>query len=136
PKINTDSVETFAGHDRLKLAIKDLNPRVSQVMLTWDDSGAPISAPVQGAAEGEPFTIVLSDLAESGHTIEVVTFDNFGNRSIKTLVSGNVYGDAYISTLKPRVIKDVVFNEAGNVEVIWSGANEGTIGTVLTYQDV
>jgi hypothetical protein len=51
-------------------------------------------------------------------------------------VPGNVYGEIYAGTLKPRVIKDAVFDGQGNLQVIWRGASSGTIGTTLKYTDV
>lgn len=136
PKVNPDSVEAFAGRDRLKLSFKGLNPKVTNVKISWNNNAQSITAPVEGMSPGDDFEVFLSEMDEGAYTFDMVTYDNFENSSIKATVSGNVYGDIYAGTLKPRVIKDVIFNDVGNVEVIWSGANNGTIGTVLKYMDV
>lgn len=136
PKINPDSVQVFAGRDRVKVSVSGLSSRVRNVRVSWNNDAESLLVPVEGLGEGQQFSFLLPGLTEGSHTIAMTTYDNFENQSMRTSASGNVYGDVYASTLRPRVIKDVIFNEAGNVEVIWSGANTGTVGTVLKYQDV
>lgn len=136
PKVNPDSVQVFAGRDRLKVSVAGLSARVRNIRVSWNNEATFVLVPVEGLAADDNFSFLLPDLVEGSHTLTMVTYDNFENQSMRASVSGNVYGDVYAATLRPRVISDVIFNDAGNVEVIWSGANTGTVGTILKYLDV
>lgn len=136
PKVNPDSVDAFSGRNRIQLSIADLNPRISNLKISWNNQAKSVTVPVEGISNGDKLDVLLSDMEEKSHSFEMVAYDYLENPSVKVTVSGNVYGEIYASTLKPRVIKDAVFDSQGNLRILWYGASSGTIGTILKYMDV
>jgi hypothetical protein len=136
PKVNADSAEAFAGRNRIKLSMRALNPRIGSMKISWDNDAKSVTVPVETSVGEGDFEVLLPDMFEKSYSFKIVAYDRLQNSSISVVVPGNVYGEIYASTLKARLISDAVFDEQGDLQVIWRGANRGTIGTILKYTDV
>ncbi len=77
--------------------------------------------------------IVDTDISEGEYTFEIILEDDIGNKSIGYEVGAIVYGPRYKSNLLNRfatistMVKKAVFS--------WDSPTEGSIGTVLRYED-
>jgi hypothetical protein len=136
PKVNADSAEAFAGRERIKLSMRALNPRIGSMKISWDNDAKSVTVPVESSGSEGDFEVLLSDMPEKSYSFQIVAYDRLQNSSIAVVVPGNVYGEIYAGALKARVIRDAVFDEQGNLQVMWSGASSGTIGAILRYTDV
>lgn len=130
-----DSLKLFPGKNRVKLSwLLGNDTRVSRAMIFWNSRADSMEYSIQRTPGINTISVVIPDLTEGSYTFEVFTYDEKGNTSIKADVTGNVYGDHYLSSLVNRKAKTAVFQNP-NAVVNWYDASSGAIKIELTYKD-
>jgi hypothetical protein len=132
PKVN--AVTTAPGHNRLQVGLLGLSSRVSKVRVSWNNNANYLDFQVPADARRDTFNVILPDMPEGSYSLSVVTFDQAGRNSVKADTTGNVYGDNYGATLKPRLLKQIQYS-GNDLELTWGGVSSGTLGSILYFED-
>lgn len=133
--IRPDSIKVFPGHNRIKLSWLLLSaPNVVQCKVYWNDRADSVIVPVSPKPDQDTVSVIIDNLAEGAYTFDIYTYDKEGNASITTDTTGNVYGDAYISSLSNRLMNDPVLI-GGLPKIEWYKESDSTaIGVELRYK--
>lgn len=132
-----DSLRAFPGIHRAQLTwLATTDPKVTKAIISWN-GGESTHEHLTTRIPGKVWEkVTLENLAEGSYTFEVVTYDERGNKSIKTSVQGHVFGEDYIASVQNRNIKKAsIFTTDEEVLIEWSRAPEGVIGTEVEYTD-
>lgn len=124
-----DSVAPGIGKNRIQLEISVLSQRIKTVRIFWNNYEDSIDVAIDNKTG--VFTKLLTNMAEKSYIFQLVSFDQFGNKSLPLEFVGKVYGDVYESSLVSRSSK-IVSSKAGLV-LSFSSAPEGNVATVVTY---
>jgi hypothetical protein len=130
-----DSLKLYSGQNRVKLSWLMANDnRVKRAVIYWNNRADSLLYTIQQTPGVNTIFIEIPNLTEGSYTFEVFTYDNKGNKSVKSDVSGNVYGMDYIAALTNRRIKSS--GSKNSVATIdWFDAAEGAISVELNYKD-
>ena len=132
-----DTVQTFSGYQRLQLKWlinNGANIRKSVVELT--DSGQDFSKSVDVSLQSplDSVLITLDHLEEKSYLFKTYNIDKDGNRSVKVQVTGQVFGEIYMSSLTNRIITSIVGGGTVDSLIInWRLPNDGNTGVEITY---
>ncbi|GAA4303590.1 DUF4998 domain-containing protein [Compostibacter hankyongensis] len=131
-----DSIQVFPGHNRIKISWQLLaNPAIVKGKIFWNNGKDSVEVPVSQASGKMKLSAVINSLDEGSYTFEIYTYDKAGNASIPVDTTGNVYGDAYISSLANRLIQNASI-VGDKVKILWYKAPEGRVlGTELSFTD-
>ena len=96
-----DSLKAFPGRHRVKLTWRMGNdPRGVKATIYWRDRTA--SEDIVLDRTQKTFEYIIDELEESTYVFEMVIYDAYGNSSLATEVTAEVYGETYESYLYPR----------------------------------
>lgn len=130
-----DSVSIFPGHGRAEAWIVLSDPNIVVCRVFWNDGLDSLSIPVDIARQADTIIAVIDGLEEGFYNFEFYTYDLQGNRSIRLDTIGQVYGDAYISTLSARPVYHAVL-QSGLPKIVWYPNHDAQmIGVKLRYYD-
>jgi hypothetical protein len=124
-----DSVAAHTGNKRIQLEMKINSQRIETVRIFWNDYTDSTDFLV-GSQTGT-FKEMIENLAERSYIFEFESIDKFGNRSLPFEATGNVYGDAYISTLITRTCTFLSSN--AGIVLKFSTVPDGNVATIVTY---
>jgi hypothetical protein len=79
------------------------------------------------------FKQIIPNIPEGEYIFQFVSFDKFGDKSLKFEVVSQTYGNNYISRLVDRTINNVSF-VGNNVKINWNTA-ANIFGTLFTYEN-
>lgn len=115
-----DSVSTKAGHNRVQITWKvNTDPRIKNLDVTWDDGAHEVTVPIElSSLDENRYCTVILDPVEEGEHIFKLYHTGKGDKSIPTEAEANSYGDRYLSTLTPRLIRSVALS-GGKVTITW-----------------
>lgn len=100
-----DSLKAFPGNNRLKLSWEiNADPRITQTVIYWNERADSVVVPVNRTTSGIIALDTTFNLPEKSYLIEIITRDDFGNKSLYVQKSVEVYGNKYIALLKNRMI--------------------------------
>lgn len=126
-------IRAHAGHDRLMLSGElPVDHTIQSVKVWWNDGRDSLVMPVDPASIGDSLRIMLEDLDEAMYLLQLITFDNKGNTSVRSQIEGRVYGQEYISTLLERPLGSIEYNH-NRLNMEWLGAEGTAIGTEVEY---
>ncbi len=113
-----DSVWLYSGYKRFKLAWENpSDPSVSRVVVYWNANQDSIVQTVDNTLDTG--SVLIDGLVEGLLTLNAITYDNKGNRSLATEINTEVYGDRFQeSVVRNRVIYSVEIR-ADSVIVNW-----------------
>lgn len=129
----------YSGYNRAKLTwILEYPTQVVKCQLReGDDVLAEIPVQYQDKLELE---YILDNLSEKTHTISVYSLDSEGNRSVKSDVIIDVYGDRYISTLRTGRTVETVLRQMDNpakaLVRLSTNASSKVVATEIYYKSV
>lgn len=122
------------GYKRMLLVWQNSSdPKVKKAKIYWNNRSDSMEVNIDPSQQYS--VIPFDDLPEGMYIFEIYTFDDEGNRSVKTEIIGRVYGDFYQSTLLSRPIYDAtVVNDS--LRISWGGISDTAIqGTEVMYTD-
>lgn len=126
-----DSVAPHGGDHRVELEMFIFSQRVEKVRVYWNDDSD--STDVMINNQVGIFKEVISGLEEGEMIFNLVSFDKFGNVSLKYEVIAQNYGDIYITSLVNRAVSDMTFLE-DTLVVNWRTIGSH-VGTNFSYLD-
>lgn len=136
-----DSLKAFSGKNRIKLSWQMQNdPRGVKATIFWKDKTQSATLDLNRSEKIVEYTI--EDLPEASYVFNVVVYDKYGNSSLDAEITGEVYGDVYMSYLNPRSYtkksgKAIYYNnDTKKWEMILNAIRDKTlINTELVYID-
>ena len=131
-----DSVWLYSGYNRVKLAWESpSDPSVNRVVVYWNANRDSVEHTVDKTLDTG--AIIIEGLAEGLQTLNAVTYDSKGNRSLTKEISVEVYGDRFQeNTVRNRTIESV-FIRSDSVFVNWfEEFAETMVRTEFTYSDL
>lgn len=126
-----DSLTIVPGNSRAQVKWKlDGDPKLKESIIKWSEKDSVI-IPIESTGEQWQETIV-SNLPEGSLIFKAYTRDVYGNVSLKTEKTQQIYGATYISNLGPRKIASVEAFSDGSVEIDWNSM-DNCVGVNLYY---
>ncbi len=128
-----DSLKTFSGNHRIMLQwLLVSDPTVSRAKIYWNTKQDSLELPIQRTLGVDTVRVIVPNLDERTYTFTIYTFDNKGNKSVSSEVSGVAYGDVYISSLLRRAYTKVAVT-SGKLVITWKAAQKQSVGDELVY---
>jgi len=132
-----DTVQTFSGYQRLQLKwLINNGANIRKSVVEWTDSGQDFSKSVDVSLQSplDSVLITLDNLEEKSYLFKTYNIDKDGNRSVKVQVTGQVFGEIYMSSLTNRIITSIVGGGTVDSLIInWRLPNDGNTGVEITY---
>jgi len=126
-----DSVSPAPGYNRIEFEMFALSQRIDKVRIYWNDSKDSIDVMIN--SKTGIFKQIIPNIPEGEYIFQFVSFDKFGDKSLKFEVVSQTYGNNYISRLVDRTINNVSF-VGNNVKINWNTA-ANIFGTLFTYEN-
>ncbi|MEC3878150.1 DUF4998 domain-containing protein [Parapedobacter sp. 10938] len=131
-----DSVIAQSGNGRIQLSIVLGNdPNVNKAMAFWNDRRDSAEIQIPESIKGDTVRMIIENLAEGTHNFVVYTFDNRNNSSVAVNVSGEVYGENYVSSLSNRQLGEIDYSTDGKLQLHWESSSPNEVYTEVHYQD-
>jgi hypothetical protein len=129
-----DSVAPRPGKQRILLEMFVESYRVSTARVFWNNRADSLDFAIDGPGKYEAF---LENMAERSYIFQIISFDEFGNRSLPVEVSSRVYGENYQARLVNRPMRTASVNNAGVASITWGEADisGGTYASEVRYTD-
>lgn len=126
-----DSLTIVPGNSRAQVKWKlDGDPKLKESIIKWSEKDSVI-IPIESTGEQWQETTV-SNLPEASLIFTAYTRDVYGNVSLKTEKTQQIYGATYISNLGARKIASVEAFSDGSVEIDWNSMDK-CVGVNLYY---
>jgi len=125
-----DSISSRPGKDRILLQMFVKSYRISLIRVYWNSHADSLDIPVTGPGVYEK---MVENMEERGHVFQVITFDEFGNKSIPVEVISRAYGDMFQQILSNRVIRSTSTFENNTLTINWSGPVDNAIRSDVVY---
>lgn len=139
----SDSVNLFAGNRRFKLDFWMSDPRATEMRIYWSQRADSVVIPIDEQSHGKRIEVEIGGaqkpMEEGNYTLELVTFDRYGNKSIVDEYIVNVYAAFFESMVLPKFIKSATYQAAAgsvpeSVKIVWGGStSEREIGVNIKY---
>ncbi len=126
-----DSVAPRTGKNRIQLEISILSQRIEFVRILWNDLQDSVDIEI-GNKTGV-FSTVLNEMEEKNYLFQLVSYDEFGNKSLPVEATGKVYGAVYESKLVSRSGK--IVSSVNGLVVNFSSAPDGNVATEVNYMN-
>jgi hypothetical protein len=125
-----DSVDAFAGNERVLLRLYTQNPKISKFAIFWNQRIDSLIVPVENRVSPDYFDVIIDNLNEQSYVFEIFSRDSKGHRSIVYEQIAEVYGERYLSTLINHPIEYSEFNpDSSSLSIDWfSSIDETEIG--------
>ncbi|AEV97843.1 hypothetical protein Niako_1472 [Niastella koreensis GR20-10] len=136
-----DSLKVIPGNGRAMITgLLSGIPNIVKFRVYWNDGLDSLEAPVVRKGKVDTIKQVIPNLPEGPRTFIVRTFDDKGNRSIPTTVTGNVYGanfQASVNERGNRAVFKTVFNKDGGAEITLADVDAyvNVLGMHIRYYD-
>lgn len=129
-----DSVLFHSGKNRAKLSLIVSDPNISKMMLYWNGGEDSLVVDINKTNRVDTVEAIIENLEERFYSFEVYTTDDHRNRSIKSLVEGQVYGNEYLASRYHRAIENISY--LGDQAIIsWFNPEGNEIGSEIRYID-
>ncbi|WP_276482708.1 DUF4998 domain-containing protein [Paraflavitalea pollutisoli] len=136
-----DSLKVIAGNGRALITgtLKG-DPRVAKYRVFWNSGRDSLEANFSRSGNVDTLKQVVSNLPEGPITFTLRTYDAKGNRSIPMIVTGNVYGQSFQSSVDQRgnrVVLSTGFNQDGSATIRWANVDAyvGVLAMQVHYVD-
>ncbi|MBL1410388.1 DUF4998 domain-containing protein [Sphingobacterium faecale] len=129
-----DSMNFHPGNNRAQISFRIKDPSVNKVIFYWNNR----KDSTVYAIDQPSLTIHhvnIAPLEEKYHNIDFYTFYPDGTSSIKNTQMGNVYGNAYQSSLLNRLIESTVLRN-DSLFINWYKAYPDLVGMEVRYIDM
>lgn len=127
-----DSLKIYPGKNRIKLSwIPRIDKKATRAKIYWNNGEDSMEYRIDKTSHNGTVDVIIPDLPEGTYSFDVYVLDAKGNRSIKSVVEGNVYGDRFKKFLLNRPIKHSFYKE-----IVWlENSNEEMVSVELIYKD-
>ncbi|MBC7886472.1 MAG: DUF5013 domain-containing protein [Ferruginibacter sp.] len=135
-----DSVIAYSGKNRINLSwLRSSDPKVAKTRIYWKNRTDSVEVPLNNSVPGSRrLNAIINNLPEGSYNFELFNFDNLGNTSVVSRVSGVAYGATFQQSLLNRGIESFYarqFNIGYNAAVQWFASAEKSIGVEVSYMD-
>ncbi|MEA4995626.1 MAG: DUF4998 domain-containing protein [Petrimonas sp.] len=131
-----DSAEILPGKNRLILRYWNSDPKAKKLLVYWSFRTDSLVVDIPVKDVNDSVDIVISNLEEGNINFELFTMNEQSkNRSVAYNLSGNVYGDKYLSTLRSRAIRTTLNEPLIGSIIYWSSSMQNSIGDKLVYKN-
>lgn len=132
-----DTVEAYAGNQRILLRIHAKNPKMSNVAIFWNQRSDSLIVPLENRVSPDYFDVIIDNLEEKDYVFEIYARDERGHTSILYEQLGKVYGEVYLSTLISHPIEFSEFDPLlSTLSLSWFPVIDSTgIGVEFKYQN-
>jgi hypothetical protein len=129
-----DSLKILPGNNRLKLSWwVTSDPSITKTVIYMNNRRDSIVVAVKRESGKQLFEHLIDPLQEGSYSFEVVNYNEFGNRSVSSFVSGRTYGGKYISTLLNRALLNSEIINDNAIRLSWGTADVQSYGTTIHY---
>ncbi|MDR2773446.1 MAG: DUF4998 domain-containing protein [Tannerella sp.] len=128
-----DSAFMYPGRERAEIEVLIRSQRIETVRIFWNSYSDSTDLDINGQVG--TFSTTIEDLLEQDYIFNVVSIDEFGNRSLPVEVSGRVYGDNYQSGLIDRSIR-WISPTANGLTVQWGSTVSSVAGVEIVYTNI
>lgn len=95
-----DSLKIRGGRNRLELSWLLLSdPKISSYKVYWNNKDDSIQGSITRTSDIDTVRLLLNQISEGSHDFDIYLFDKAGNGSIKSSITGAVYGYNYEKSL-------------------------------------
>lgn len=129
-----DSISPGPGNERINMDVFINAQRIDFIRIYWNSYQDSTDYEIGGKTG--IFNVLLENLPEREYLFQVVSFDQYGNRSLPFECTSLSYGENYRSTLANRRIESITRTEEEKAVFQWSIVAEDAISTELTYTDI
>ena len=132
-----DSVKALPGENRLQLNLFVGSQRIDKIRIFWNDYVD--STEVRIGGKTGVFPVLLEDMPENDYLFQVVSFDKFGNRSLKFEATGISCGERYKNRLLNRhfVAEGTWYDsETHELHIHWREEMPDIVKMVVQYTDI
>ena len=126
-----DSVESASGYNRVEFEMFALSQRIEKVRIYWNELNDSLDVMINN--ETGIFKQIIPDLPEREYIFQLVSIDQYGNKSLKYEVATQTFGDIYISGLINRTIDQMEY--VGEDLVVEWRTIANTLGTSFNYEN-
>ncbi|GGH03843.1 hypothetical protein GCM10007415_45080 [Parapedobacter pyrenivorans] len=130
-----DSIRIHSGYHRMLLTwVRGADPKVAGIRVIDSEGKLLAEQRLEGGVSGQSGEVLLDDMSEGVYALDVITFDNKGNTSVKVTVPGTSYGERYEQSLQTRRIERAVY-QGNDVQINWFRPAADAIATEVSYED-
>ena len=136
-----DSLKVISGNGRVMITgLLMGDPKVAKYRVFWNSGRDSLEAPFTRSGGVDTLKQVVNNLPEGPITFTVRTYDVKGNRSIPMIVTGNVYGQSFQSSVDQRgnrAVLKTTFLPNGSAVINWANVDAyvGVLGMQVHYMD-
>ena len=136
-----DSLKVIAGNNRAMITgILKGDPKVTRYRVFWNSGRDSLETTMTRSGDVDTIKQVVPNLPEGPITFTLRTYDAKGNKSIPMIVTGNVYGASFQSSVDQRgnrVVLSTKYQQDGSAVIKWANVDAyvGVFGMQIIYQD-
>lgn len=128
-----DSVKTYPGKNRILLTWPiGTDPKVSKAIVFWNNRENSTQYIIDRKAGVDTAKLWLNNMSEGSYSLDIFTYDNKGNSSVKVNVQSNVYGENYNNSIVNRKVKTFTYQNP-LLLINWYNGNIGAVAVEVTY---
>ncbi len=136
-----DSIHTFAGENRIKLAFWASDPRAQKAGFYWYPNNDSMIVDIAPKVDNTYFEAFIGgpnstkSIEEGNYTLKIITRDGAKHYSVPFEKIINIYGDKFRASLTNRVLKTIAYQATTSaLSLTFSGpTNEKEIGVGIQY---
>src|SRR5690606_23816269 len=113
-----DSLKVRSGRGRVELSWVLMDPKIEKVKIHWGNRQHFVEKELKKVNEVDTIRVMIDDLAEGIHVFELYTYDALGNSSVKSEISGRVYGALYEQSLTDANFSRY-YKESNDLKIEW-----------------
>ena len=119
-----DSLLSTGGNGRMQLSwLAGKDPRVEGYIIYWNNRADSVIGKIDpDNLLKDRYNFCIFDVQESSYEFELVQTGSKGANSIPSTVTGSVYGENYVATLKARDLQQITADGDG-VKLTWGISN-------------
>jgi hypothetical protein len=133
-----DSLTTLSGDNRIEIKGYISNAfNVKEIEVVWDKGeSSKLFDYSKSTNETDLLELFIDNLEERSYEFEVYSKDSDGNKSIRVLTYGTVYGEVHRSNLTARYINTFALASDHNVTLSFKDGDELTRNTEVKYTNM
>lgn len=130
-----DSVKVRNGRNRIEVSWLLLSdPKISSYKMFWNNGQDSIENAITRTENVDTVRVLIENLTEDIHQIEIYHYDKNGNSSVKSTAIGHSYGERYERSLLDRTFSYENTNDL--LTFVWTAPEESMIFVDVEYQDL
>lgn len=127
-----DSLKAFPGKERVLLSWrKSIDNKASRAMIYWNNGEDSLEHYIDRTSSNNTVEVIVPNLPEGNYSFDVYTFDEKGNKSIRSNVQGTTFGDYYQNKLNNRTIENSYYGE-----IYWHDSPTESCCVEISYNDI